>query len=233
MSPSDLGTPSDLEGRARRHAALSDPGRLAVVDALRSSDFSPSELSRHLDMPGNLLAHHLDVLEREGIVSRLASSGDRRRRYVRLRAESLAALVEPVPEVPDRVVFVCTHNSARSQLAAALWRARTGRDADSAGTHPADRVHPGAIRAARRAGLDLSGAAPRPLDIEAARSAHCVTVCDRAHEELPTGVAPWHWSVPDPVEVGTDASFDAAVAALDDRIRTLSRHPHDTGTSHT
>ena len=223
--------PTDLAGRARRHAALSDPGRLAVVDALRSSDFSPSELSRHLDMPGNLLAHHLDVLEREGIVVRLASSGDRRRRYVRLRPESLVALVEAAPPPPDRVVFVCTHNSARSQLAAALWRAHTGRDADSAGTHPAAQVHAGAIRAARRAGLDLSGATPRTFDVDAAHGSHCVTVCDRAHEELPAGTAPWHWSVADPVEVGTEAAFDLALADLDHRIRSLVIDPPTTEAS--
>jgi ArsR family transcriptional regulator, arsenate/arsenite/antimonite-responsive transcriptional repressor / arsenate reductase (thioredoxin) len=223
--------PIDLAGRARRHAALSDPGRLAVVDALRSSDFSPSELSRHLDMPGNLLAHHLDVLEREGIIARLVSSGDRRRRYVRLRPESLAALVDGAPQVPDRVVFVCTHNSARSQLAAALWRVHTGRDADSAGTHPAERVHVGAIGAARRAGLDLSGATPRTFDVDAARTSHCVTVCDRAHEELPAGTAPWHWSVADPVEVGTDAAFDQALAELDHRIRSLLTDPPRTEAS--
>jgi ArsR family transcriptional regulator, arsenate/arsenite/antimonite-responsive transcriptional repressor / arsenate reductase (thioredoxin) len=215
----------DLETRARRHAALSDPGRLAVVDALRMSDLSPSEMSRRLDMPGNLLAHHLDVLEREGIVERLVSSGDRRRRYVRLRTEPLVALVEIAHPVPDEVLFVCTHNSARSQMAAALWRARTGRPASSAGTHPADRVHPGAVDAARRAGLDLADAAPTLLDTRATASTHRVTVCDRAHEELPPGVAPWHWSVADPVEVGTDDAFDVALAELDHRIRSLASSP--------
>ena len=53
------------------------------------------------------------------------------------------------------ILFVCTHNSARSQLAAALWTATTGREALSAGTQPATRVHPGAVAAAARAGLVL------------------------------------------------------------------------------
>ena len=177
-------------------------------------------------MAGNLLAHHLDVLEREGIVERLVSSGDRRRRYVRLRPESLVALVEGPTALPNEVLFVCTHNSARSQMAAALWRARTGRPASSAGTHPADRVHPGAVDAARRAGLDLADAVPALLDTHATASTHRVTVCDRAHEELPPGVAPWHWSVADPVEVGTDDAFDMALAELDHRIRSLASNLH-------
>ncbi len=222
--PADTERPDTAE-RARLHAALSDPGRLAVVDALGPSDLSPSELSERLGIASNLLAHHLDILEHEGLVERLVSSGDRRRRYVRLCPDRLDGLLaHPVSsgERPRDVVFVCTHNSARSQLAAVMWRARTGRRASSAGTHPAERVHPGAIDAARRAGLDLGGAVPRLLDERTARGAHLVTVCDRAHEELPVGLAQWHWSVADPVEVGTDAAFDAALSELDDRIGALT-----------
>ncbi|MFN7151295.1 MAG: ArsR/SmtB family transcription factor, partial [Microthrixaceae bacterium] len=70
----------DLELRARRHAALSDPARLAIVDELSVSDRSPLELGRDLAMESNLLAHHLDVLEQAGVVVRRRSSGDGRRR---------------------------------------------------------------------------------------------------------------------------------------------------------
>jgi protein-tyrosine-phosphatase len=57
--------------------------------------------------------------------------------------------VRPVaPLVARCVLFVCTHNAARSQLAAALWRRRTDRDALGAGTDPADRVHPYAVAVA-------------------------------------------------------------------------------------
>jgi ArsR family transcriptional regulator, arsenate/arsenite/antimonite-responsive transcriptional repressor / arsenate reductase (thioredoxin) len=59
------------------------------------------------------------------VVSR-RSEGDRRRRYLRLDPVTLASLTPPPLDAADRVVFVCTHNSARSQLAAALWRQRTG-----------------------------------------------------------------------------------------------------------
>jgi protein-tyrosine-phosphatase len=119
------------------------------------------------------------------------------------------------------MLFVCSHNSARSQLAAALWRARTGEPAASAGTHPAAHVHPGAVAAAARAGLDLTGAVPSLLgDVEV--SGVVVTVCDRAHEELDPAPDWWHWSLPDPIEDGRATAFDAAVAQLDERIRAVT-----------
>jgi protein-tyrosine-phosphatase len=121
----------------------------------------------------------------------------------------------------DRVLFVCSHNSARSQLAAAMWSARTGTRASSAGTHPADRVHPGAVAAAARAGIDLSDAAPRMLDPDESADL-VVTVCDRAHEELDAPPEWWHWSLPDPIEDGRAAAFDAVVSDLDDRIRAVT-----------
>jgi protein-tyrosine-phosphatase len=209
-----------IEERVAVHAALADPTRLAIVEDLVASDRSPSELARRFDVPGNLLAHHLDVLEGAGVVARFASAGDRRRRYVRLRHATVAGMVRTATPPPGSVLFVCTHNSARSQLAAALWRARTGSPARSAGTHPADHVHPGAVGAARRAGLTLEAARPRHLD--PAESADVVvTVCDRAHEELAVDASWWHWSVPDPTSTATDAAFDAALTDLDHRISNL------------
>ncbi len=211
-----------IERRAAVHAALGEPVRLAIVDDLRCSDRAPSVLAARFGLPGNLLAHHLDVLERAGVIDRHTSSGDRRRRYVRLRHQVLRDLALLDRPRAGRALFICTHNSARSQLAAALWRARTGDGADSAGTHPADRVHPGAVAAARRAGLDLTAAGPRPLDRADTRVDVVVTVCDRAHEELDPPVEWWHWSVPDPVEAGRARAFDAALAELDDRITTVA-----------
>ncbi len=211
----------ELSRRAAIHAALGEPIRLAMVDELAATDRSPTELAARFGLPSNLLAHHLDVLAAAGLVERFDSAGDRRRRYVRLvRPVAEVAPVRPAtPTGP--VVFVCTHNSARSQLAAALWRSRTGRTASSAGTHPAEAVHPGAIAAARRAGLDLGGAEPRRLDPRRP-SAHVITVCDRAHEELDVDPSWWHWSVNDPAEAGTDRAFDDALRTLDSRIRTVT-----------
>jgi protein-tyrosine-phosphatase len=208
--------------RAARHGALGDPARLAIVDELATSDRAPVELRRLLDLESNLLAHHLDVLERVGIIERSRSSGDGRRRYVHLRPGALAGLL-PRPALGGRrALFVCTRNSARSQLAAALWNSLTGRRAESAGTHPADRVHPGAVAAAARSGLSLVSQSPRSIGDVAELPSLVVTVCDQAHEELDPPASWLHWSVPDPVGVGTAQAFDATVAELRMRIEALS-----------
>ena len=208
----------DVERRAARHAALGDPARLAIVDELLASDRAPVELRHRLGMESNLLAHHLDVLERVGLVERSRSSGDGRRRYIHLVAGALDGLRPGRTVATTDALFVCTANSARSQLAAAIWRRVTGAAASSAGTHPADRVHPGAVAAAERAGLDLGGALPTRLDDVGELPPLVVTVCDRAHEERPHPDGWLHWSVPDPVPTGTRAAFDATVAELSARI---------------
>ncbi|MBX7070125.1 MAG: helix-turn-helix domain-containing protein [Microthrixaceae bacterium] len=210
-----------LDQRAAVHAALGDPVRLRLVDELAVSDRSPVELRRVVDLESNLLAHHLDVLESVGLIERSRSSGDGRRRYVHLVRDRLGAMTigRPVPQGP--VLFVCTANSARSQLAAALWRELTGAPADSAGTHPAERVHPAALAAAKRAGLDLSSAEPRQLGTSEPIPALVITVCDRAHEEAADDPGWLHWSVPDPVPVGTAEAFDATVRELRGRIESV------------
>jgi ArsR family transcriptional regulator, arsenate/arsenite/antimonite-responsive transcriptional repressor / arsenate reductase (thioredoxin) len=214
-----------IEARAALHAALGEPARLAIVEELALSDRAPSVLSARFGLPGNLLAHHLDVLERVGLIERHVSSGDRRRRYVRLRRHILGDMAFGTARRPGgRALFVCTQNSARSQLAAALWRARTGGQASSAGTHPAGRVHPRAVAAARRAGLDLTGARPRALGPDDLDVDVVVTVCDRAHEELDPPPTWLHWSVPDPVEALTRHAFDATLVELDERITAIADH---------
>jgi len=211
----------DIETRARRHAALGDPVRLSLIDDLSTSDRSPSELSKRHAVPSNLLAHHLDVLEQAGLIGRFVSSGDARRRYVTLLHRALAELTSPTPLPSGPVLFVCTHNSARSQIAAAIWSKTTGSPTSSAGTHPASAVHPGAKAAAARAGLDLSGATPRSIEAVDFEPAIVITVCDRAHEELDPEDTWWHWSTPDPVIDGSPEAFDNALASLQDRIDTL------------
>ena len=210
-----------LAERAALHAALGEPVRLAIVEDLAASDRSPKELAARFSVPTNLLAHHLDVLEDVGLIERFVSAGDRRRRYVRLVRGPLARLGVAAARPAGQVLFVCSHNSARSQLAAAMWSARTGGPASSAGTHPADRVHPGAVAAAARIGLDLSRARPRMLEPDEPADL-VVTVCDRAHEDLDPGPGWWHWSLPDPVDDGRAAAFDAVVTDLDDRISAVA-----------
>jgi protein-tyrosine-phosphatase len=119
------------------------------------------------------------------------------------------------------VLFVCTANSARSHLAAALWRRASAVPAVSAGTRPAARIHPGAVDAAMRHQLRLPRLRPRPVGDVLDAGDLVVTVCDLAHEELGS-LAAVHWSIPDPVPAGDPGSFDAALAELDGRVARLA-----------
>ncbi|HEU5109615.1 MAG TPA: helix-turn-helix domain-containing protein [Micromonosporaceae bacterium] len=217
-----------MAARARVHAALGDPARLAIVDLLTLGDASPGEIAARLDLPSNLVAHHVNVLADAGLVARNRSEGDRRRTYLRLRPGTLAALRPPSAAAARRVVFVCTHNSARSQLAAALWRRRGTTPAASAGTHPAVRVHPRAVAVANRHGLRLDPTGTAHVTDVVGDGDLVIAVCDNAHEDLTgpgaAGVARprLHWSVPDPVRVDTDAAFEAAYTELADRIDRLA-----------
>ena len=122
-----------------------------------------------------------------------------------------------------RVLVLCTGNSARSQIAEGLFRAR-GVDVASAGTKPRDRVHPMAIRAMADQGIDIS--AQRPKDVErfaGERFDFVITVCDRAKESCPAmpGAAMLHWTFADPAEAPPDEqerAFRDVVAALRRRI---------------
>ncbi|WP_344215430.1 helix-turn-helix domain-containing protein [Kribbella sancticallisti] len=210
-----------LAKRARVHAALGDPARLAIVDALVAGDSAPGELGAALELPTNLLAHHLKVLEEAGLVVRTRSEGDRRRTYVRLRTEALAAMAIPALIAAKRVVFVCTQNSARSQLAAAIWARRSHIPAASAGTEPAERIHPRALKVARRHGLNPSGWRTAHLADVVHGDDLLIAVCDNAHEHLEHQPR-LHWSIPDPAPADTDAAFEAAYTELADRIDRLA-----------
>src|SRR6516162_7119943 len=111
---------SELDRRAVLHAALADTARLRITDTLLAGDASPSELAAMLAMPSNLLAHHLRALEQAGVITRRRSEGDRRRTYLRLVPGALGPPAAPPARAAQRVLFVCTANSARSHLAAAL-----------------------------------------------------------------------------------------------------------------
>jgi ArsR family transcriptional regulator, arsenate/arsenite/antimonite-responsive transcriptional repressor / arsenate reductase (thioredoxin) len=214
-----------LSDRATRHRALGDETRLRLVDALQVSDRSPRELAELTGVPSNLLAFHLGVLEEANLVRRTASRGDARRRYVTLVRDRLEGLdpPPPLPSPAEHVLFVCTANAARSQLASHLWHARTGRPALSAGTDPAPEVHPGAVDVARRHGVDLTGATPTTYEEVTATPDLVVSVCDRAHESHLVHDAPLlHWSIPDPVPADEPDAFEQAFAALHARVEQLA-----------
>lgn len=224
-----------LQRRVVMHAALGEPKRLMIIDRLAVADASPGELSAVLGLSTNLLAHHLGVLEDAGLVQRVPSEGDRRRSYIQLVLDDplVTRLVVPSQIQPSpRIVFVCTHNSARSQLAAAAWARVSSLPATSAGTHPARRVHPRAVRIARRHGLRLGPTGPTNVSDVVQPDDLIVAVCDNAHEELPPTTPRLHWSVADPGRADTDSAFEDAYRHITERVDRLVHaiSPASTGT---
>jgi ArsR family transcriptional regulator, arsenate/arsenite/antimonite-responsive transcriptional repressor / arsenate reductase (thioredoxin) len=223
----DVELSSDVVGRARLHSALGEPVRLAIVDRLMLGDASPGEVGRKLGLPSNLLAHHVKLLEQAGVVERSRSEGDHRRTYLHLRPQALSNLTPTGLRTAPRVVFVCMHNSARSQLAAALWGRHSPVPAASAGTRPAARVHPRAVAIARSRGLSLARARTARVDEVLHDNDLVVAVCDNAHEELGRQAGDrLHWSVPDPARVDTDNAFEQAYTDIADRIGRLAPAVH-------
>lgn len=216
---------SELAERARTHAALGDPTRLRIVEELAHSDLSPLEVRELVGVESNLLAHHLDVLEDVGLVERSPSHGDRRRRYIRLRGGALDRLIRSMPLPASSVLFVCTANSARSQLAAAIWNSVHTVPATSAGTEPAAEINPRARRVAKQRGLAFATERPTALDAAWASADVVVTVCDRAHEQLRRRAGSrrtLHWSIADPAEFGTLRAFERAADELAHRVDQLA-----------
>lgn len=215
---------SDRGERAAWHDALGDVNRLAIVDLLELSDATPGELVEATGLASNLLAFHLGVLEGVGLVARRRSQGDGRRRYVTLGPTATPRAFDPHPSrqplLAARVVFVCTHNSARSQLASAMWTARTGRTSWSAGSDPAERVDPAAVAIAAAHGLDMTRARPSGYRQVAVDPDLVVSVCDRVREDgIPFEAPLLHWSIPEPRAAG---DFPATWDDLDPRVRRLA-----------
>jgi protein-tyrosine-phosphatase len=131
------------------------------------------------------------------------------------------------------VLFLCTGNSARSQIAEALLRSKSdgGIDVVSAGSHPKV-LHPNAVRVMDRRGIDISGQHAKHVDEFAARHFDVViTLCDRIKEVCPefrSHPDRIHWSIPDPALEGpndraTLPAFERLATDLDSRIEFLLR----------
>ncbi|MET0672318.1 MAG: ArsR family transcriptional regulator [Microbacterium pygmaeum] len=213
---------TDLDFRVAVFAALADRTRLRIVDLLTLGDLASSEISRDLGLGTNLVAHHLHVLETAAIITRSPSEFDKRRNYISLRPEVFDTLAPRAIPQPSRVLFVCTANSARSQLAEAIWQDSSTVPSASAGIRPADSINPGALSAARRHGLRIDeGRQPRRFEDAREDGDLVITVCDAAHEQL-LGRDDLHWSIPDPAPAGTSRAFDDAFDQISHRIRALS-----------
>jgi len=123
-------------------------------------------------------------------------------------------------------LFICSQNSARSQLASAIWRSEVGGTASSAGTNPASVVHPLAIEVAHGHGLDLSGLKPRRLTDSGLRNSTVITVCDQAHDEIPDPLRRLHWSIPDPAIPGRKSDFESAFNQISKIIKSMKGNFH-------
>jgi ArsR family transcriptional regulator, arsenate/arsenite/antimonite-responsive transcriptional repressor / arsenate reductase (thioredoxin) len=231
---------------------LSNEVRWRLLEALSRSDRRGQELVGLLGRPQNLVSYHLRRLRQLALVSERRSAADGRDVYysidlARVRDLYLAAgeqlhpvLGEPErarqakqrrPGAHPRVLFLCTHNSARSQMAEGILRSLGGGEVEvwSAGTEPS-RVHPLAVSTMAEIGIDISRQRSKSMhDFLDQRFDYVVTVCDRASESCP--VFPGdperiHWSIPDPAAVEGDKrtrarAFKTAATELTTRIRYL------------
>ena len=200
------------------------PVRWRLLTELARSDRQVRELEALTGQPQSLVSYHLGQLRDGGLVAAKRSSADRRDAYYRidlarcgeLLAQAGTALhpglrLVPVPAAAagtrTRVLFLCTGNSARSQMAEAFLERLSGGTvaAASAGSHP-KRLHPNAVRVMREHGIDIAGRQAKHLDTFAGqRFGYVVSLCDRVREvcpEFPGSPEAVHWSIPDPSAAG-------------------------------
>jgi protein-tyrosine-phosphatase/DNA-binding transcriptional ArsR family regulator len=242
---------TDLEGPPGFLQLVAHPLRWRLLRELIHSDRAVWELTERLGAPQNLVSYHLRQLRDGGLVQGRRSAADGRDTYYaidlasceqQLRATGgalhpafVTAAVPPTPDkarsVRRRVVFLCTGNSARSQMAEALVEDMSGGvvEATSAGSHPKP-LHPNAIRVMRKRGIDISGNRTKHVaEFVSQRFDMVITLCDRVREicpEFSSHPALVHWSMPDPAQAGpTDRAsypaFERTAAELETRIRFL------------
>jgi protein-tyrosine-phosphatase/DNA-binding transcriptional ArsR family regulator len=224
--------------------------RWQLLSELAHSDRQVRELTDLVGQPQSLVSYHLGRLRAAGLVAMRRSSADRREAYYRvdlvrcgqLLADAAAALHPGLRPVPPRraprvlpaasVLFLCTGNSARSQIAEALLRHHGGDAVEvfSAGSHP-KRLHPSAVRVMReRFGIDIAGQQVKHLsEFAGRRFDYVISLCDRLREVCPDFPGPpemIHWSIPDPAAEGEDTypAFERTGAELDTRVRFLIHH---------
>jgi thioredoxin type arsenate reductase len=227
--------------------------RWQLLLLLAHSDYRVHELTGRLKQPQNLVSYHLRRLREHHLVREHRSAADRRDVYysldlTRFRQVYLAAGQSLDPSLgetdtrpagqaaaavgrPARVLFLCTHNSARSQMAEGLMRHLGGAEVEvfSAGTEPGS-VRPEAIEVMRARGIDISGQYSKSVQEYLGQSFdYVVTVCDRAKESCP--IFPGqpeqiHWSFDDPSAVdgppeARQAAFEQVARGLANRINFL------------
>ena len=225
------------------------PLRWQLLGQLGRSDRMVHELTQLVGQPQNLVSYHLGKLREAGLASARRSSADRRDTYYTVNLTRVSELLTAsglalhpglflTPLAPDpaasgnattRVLFLCTGNSARSQMAEALARTRSHGvvEAHSAGSHPKT-LHPNAMRVMHEDyDIDLDGQHSKHLDVFAQQPFdRVISLCDRVREVCPEFPGPpetSHWSIPDPAaEPGdneaTYPTFQQTAGELETRI---------------
>jgi ArsR family transcriptional regulator, arsenate/arsenite/antimonite-responsive transcriptional repressor / arsenate reductase (thioredoxin) len=223
------------------------PLRWRLLSELARSDRTVRELTALVGEAQNLVSYHLAKLRDAGLVSPRRSTADGRDSYYAVDLARIGELLSsaggslhpglslsPPPPADAkgakaRVLFLCTGNSARSQMAEALARTRSGGavEACSAGSNPKP-LHANAIRVMRDAhGIDLSGHEPKHMDVLAGRRFDWViSLCDKVREvcpDFPGEPETIHWSIPDPAAGQADdeaayPAFQQTAAELDVRV---------------
>ena len=232
---------------------LGDPLRWQLVAELGRSDRRVGELVELVGKPQSLVSYHLAELRRSGLASSRRSSADGRDVYYRvdlLRCRDLLAEAAPslhpgltvAPTPPSgqaprggrrrpRLLFLCTGNSARSQIAEAFVQDRAAGtvEACSAGSHP-KALHPNAVRVMAEHGIDIAGRPTKSLALFAdERFDRVITLCDKVREvcpELPGAPVAAHWSIEDPASTGDDdamtyPAFESVAADIEARVDLL------------
>jgi ArsR family transcriptional regulator, arsenate/arsenite/antimonite-responsive transcriptional repressor / arsenate reductase (thioredoxin) len=222
------------------------PLRWRLLSELARSDRSVNEMTELVGEPQNLVSYHLGKLRDGRLVSGRRSSADRRDTYYKLELERVGELLSAAggalhpglrlarpsrtgaPIGVVKVLFLCTGNSARSQMAEALVRDRSGGTvmAFSAGSDPRP-LHPNAVRVMRdEHGIDISRQASKHLDVFAGEHLdRVITLCDKVREvcpEFPGTPENIHWSIANPADGdGAYSLFSQVAAELETRIAFL------------
>jgi len=221
--------------------------RWRILLALSRSDHRVEELVQQIRQPHNLISYHLKRLRLQHLVSERRSSADARDIYYSLNLDRFRQMYfetgqalhpgvsepfsTPQPqtktssESPVRVLFLCTHNSARSQIAEGLLRELGHHKVEvfSAGTEPTD-IHPLAIKVMAGRGIDLTTHRSKHLEEYLGQDFdYVITVCDRVREVCP--VFPGepehiHWSFPDPAAI--EGNLQTQENGFEDTARQLT-----------
>ena len=206
-----------------------DPVRWRLLKELAGSDRRVHELMGLVARPQNVVSYHLGRLRSAGLVSARRSSADGRDTYYRVDLARFGTLLvetgralhpglqlaegtaggpgRPPGVVVARLLFLCTGNSARSQMAEALASARSGGrvEAASAGTHPKP-MHANTVRVMRERGIDVDSHRSKPVSgFSGQRFDHVITLCDKVREVCPEFVGHPRrilWSIADPSASG-------------------------------